>query len=264
MATDVPLTALRADAERRVPDLPPIDDVIEDAGRQRMAAYYLYSALLAGVIGDADLASSRWPPELAEPMQRLGLARLAPRTARGLAAQLTQAEQATLHTEARASEFAGFLVDLINTGALGPLCGDADSVRLGGSAEDSGQVLELIKYGRVVGSCAVQAHWELIAQHLAGAPFGTTADPRARRGSGQAASWLRRAGLGHAVGAATVLAVHIHPLGAAAGLGTRLVQARLRAGRDQADALGSIERELSALRVDTASAITDLRAPPRT
>jgi hypothetical protein len=245
MATDVPLAELRADAERRAAGLPPIDDVIEDSGRQRLAAYYLYSALLAGVIGDGDLAPSRWPPELAQPMHRLGLARFAPRTARGLGAQLTRSEEAALHTGTRAAEFAGLLIDLINSGTFGPLCGDADSVRLGPPLESAGQLLELIKDGRVVGSCAVRAHWELVAQHLAGAPLGGPVP--AHRGSDQAVSWLRRSGLGHAVSAATVLAVHIHPLGAAAGLGTRLVQARIQAGRDQADALGGVQRELSAL-----------------
>jgi hypothetical protein len=258
MATDVPLAALRADAERRVPDLPPIEDVIEDAGRQRLAAYYLYSALLSGVIADADLAPSRWPSELAEPMTRLGLARFAARTRRGLDAELTSAEQASLHTQARAPEFAGLLMDLINSGVFGPLCGDADSVRLAAPAGGADQALELIKDGRVVGSCAAQAHWELVAQHLAGAPLGAPV-PSQRR-SDQAVSWLKRSSVGHAVDAAVVLAVHIHPLGAAAGLGTRLVQARIQAGREQADALGRISRELSGLRADAASAVADLKA----
>jgi hypothetical protein len=245
---EVSLAALRADAEHRVPHLPPIDDVIEDTGRQRLAAYYLYSALLAGVIEDADVAPDRWPPALAEPMRRLGLAAFAPRTGRGLGAELTQAEQATLHSQDRAAEFAGLLVDLINSGAFGPLCGDADSVRLAASAGGSEQALELIKDGGVVGSCSVQAHWELVAQHLAGTPLGGTVP--AQRPS-EAVSWLKRSGVGHAVDAAVVLAVHIHPLGAAAGIGTRLVQARIQAGRDQADALGRIGRELSALLADT-------------
>ena len=61
------LAGLCADAVGRVADLPELDGVIEDTGRQRLAAYYLYSALLAGVIGPDDLAPARWPPELAEP-----------------------------------------------------------------------------------------------------------------------------------------------------------------------------------------------------
>lgn len=73
-----------------VPDPPALDEVVEDAGRQRLAAYYLYSALLAGIIRDGDLAPSRWPPRLAEPMGRLGLTEFAPRTGRGLDAQLTR------------------------------------------------------------------------------------------------------------------------------------------------------------------------------
>jgi hypothetical protein len=262
MAPEKSLAALRADAAQRVPGLPPIDDVIEAAGRQRLAAYYLYTALLSGVIEDADLAPDRWPPELAEPMQRLGLARLAPRTGRGLAAQLTAAEQATLYSQTRAAQFAGQLVDLINSGAFGPLCGDADSVRLGPAADGGDLAVELIKDGRVVRSCSVRAHWELVAQHLAGAPLGATAP--AQRGSDPAVSWLKRSGAGHAVDAAVVLAVHIHPLGAAAGLGTRLIQDRIRAGRQQADALGGIERELSALRADTVRQVADAAASRRT
>ena len=62
MAADVPLAWLRTDAVRRAPHPPGLDALIEDAGRQRLAAYYLYSALLAGVIGDDGLASPRWPP----------------------------------------------------------------------------------------------------------------------------------------------------------------------------------------------------------
>jgi len=43
---DVPLTELLADARHRAPDPPSLDEVVEDAGRQRLAAYYLYSACL--------------------------------------------------------------------------------------------------------------------------------------------------------------------------------------------------------------------------
>jgi hypothetical protein len=261
VATDVSLTALKDDADQRVPNPPSIDDVVEDAGRQRLAAYYLYSALLAGVIEDADLAPRRWPPELAEPMQRLGLAQLAPRTERGLGAQLTRAERASLHSRASGSEFVGLLVDLVNSGAFGPLCGDADRVRLAPSADRRDQDLELIKDGRVVGSCSVGAHWELVAQHLAGAPLAATAP--AQRGD-HAVSWLKRSGVGHAVDAAVVLAVHIHPLGAAAGLGTRLVQARIQAGREQADALGRMSRELSEMRAETVRVVADAQASRRT
>jgi hypothetical protein len=41
MAADRPLAALRAGASHLAPDLPGLDQVIEDAGRQRLAAYYL-------------------------------------------------------------------------------------------------------------------------------------------------------------------------------------------------------------------------------
>src|ERR1700758_4413248 len=111
MAADVPLAWLRTDAVRRAPHPPRLDELIEDAGRQRLAAYYLYSALLAGVIGPDSLAPARWPPGLAEPMRRLGLARFAPRTARGLDSQLTPAEQATRKSSSGQFEFAQLLVD---------------------------------------------------------------------------------------------------------------------------------------------------------
>ena len=257
MATDVPLATLLADAGHRVPDPPPIDDVIEDAGRQRLAAYYLYSALLAGVLSDADLAPGRWPSELAEPMQRLGLSPVAPHTGPGLDAQLTPAEQGTRRSPGRALEFARLLVDLINSGTFGPLCGNADSVRLAAPVHGSGQALELIKDGHVVSACAVRAHWELVAQHLAGAPrrgHGGTG-----RGSDQAVSWLKSSGLGHAVSLGTTLAVHLHPLGAAAGLGTRLVEARIQGGRGQADALRRLGEELGTLRAAAASEIARLQ-----
>jgi hypothetical protein len=80
------------------------------------------------VICADDLAPKRWPPELAEPMERLGLIQLVPRTGRGLDAQLTPAERATRRSPDRQIEFAELLVDLINMGA----CGDADRVRLAG------------------------------------------------------------------------------------------------------------------------------------
>ena len=46
---DDPLFELLADARHRAPDLPSLDEVVEDAGRQRLAAFYLYSALAAGL-----------------------------------------------------------------------------------------------------------------------------------------------------------------------------------------------------------------------
>ena len=48
MAADERLAGLRADTHHRVPDPPSLDELIEDVGRQRLAAYYLYSASLAG------------------------------------------------------------------------------------------------------------------------------------------------------------------------------------------------------------------------
>ena len=261
MAADVPLGALRAEASRHAPDPPGLDKVIEDVGLERLAAYYLYSALLAGVIGDDDLAPERWPPELADPMRRLGLVRFAARTARGLDAQLTPAEQATRRSPARQLEFARLVVDLINQGALGPLCEDADSVRLAESSGRPGLDLELVN-GRQPGPCRVEDHWELVARHLAGLPRAD--DPPAGRESARApaskiARQLEETGISHAVSTGITLAVHVQPLGAVAGLGTRLVRSRIRAGREQADALQRLGQELHTLRAQAESELADLR-----
>ena len=247
---DAPLAELLADARHRVPDPPSLDEVVEDAGRQRLAAYYLYSALFAGVIGPGDLAPRRWPHELAEPIQRRNLTRFAPRTGRGLDAQLTPAEQATWRSPDRQGKFARLLIDLINKGAFGPLCGDADSVRLARAADGRGLDLELIQGQRVAGTCAVKDHWELVAQYLAGLPLHSQlAETANMPGAAQkAAHQLQETGISHAVSAGVTLAVSIHPLGAAAGLGTRLVRSRIQAGRDEADALRGLGEELRTLR----------------
>lgn len=232
------------------PEPPSLDQVVEEAGRERLASYYLFAALLAGVIGDGDLAPWRWPPQLGEPMQRLGLTRFSPRTGRGLDASLTSAEQAELRSAAREPEFARLLTDLINRGAFGPLCGAADSVRLSVPGDGTSADLDLVKDGRVVGTCRVQDHWELVAQYLsgvlrAGPMVGTVRTP----GPQQAvARQLKESGISHAVSLGITLAVNIHPLGAAAGIGTRLVRSRIRAGRDEANGLRHLGQELSALR----------------
>lgn len=250
MVPDVPLSELLADAQHSAPDTPSLDEVVEDAGRQRLASYYLYSALFAEVIGPGDLAPDRWPRELAEPMQRLNLTRFAPRTGRGLDAQLSPAEQAMWRGPDRQVKFAQLLVDLINQGAFGPLCGDADSVRLVRADDGRGLDLELIQGGRVVGSCVVKDHWELVAQYLAGMPLhGQLAESVSAPGSKQKiAHQLEETGIAHAVSMGVTLAVSIHPLGAAAGLGTRLVRARIQAGRGEADALRDLGEELRTLR----------------
>jgi hypothetical protein len=259
---DAPLAGLLADARRRAPDPPSLDEVVEDAGCQRLAAYYLYSALFAEVIGPGDLAPGRWPYELAEPVRRLNLTRFAPRTGRGLDAQLTPAERAVWRSPDRQVKFAQLLVDLINHGAFGPLCGDADRVRLVRAADGRGLDLELIQGQRVVGTCAVKDHWELVAQHLAGMPLhGQLAKAASTPGSRQrAAHQLQETGISHAVSAGVTLAVSIHPLGAAAGLGTRLVRSRIQAGLDEADALGGLAGELRTLRAEADRELGDLRA----
>jgi hypothetical protein len=258
---DSPLAGLLADAGRRVPDPPGLDEVIEDAGCQRLATYYLYSALLAGLIGTDDLAPRRWPHELAEPMRRMRLTRFAPRTRPGLDAQLSPAERATWRSPDRQQQFAHLLVDVINSDAFGPLCGDADRVRL---SQRPGLELELIKGGRVVGDCKVDDHWELMAQHLAGMPLrGSLATPGTVPGSqrtAQVAHQLEETGISHAVSAAVTLAVSIHPLGAAADLGTRLVRSRIQAGQNEADAFRQVGQELSTLRADADRELADMSA----
>jgi hypothetical protein len=258
---DDSLAELLADARNRASDPPSLDEVVEDAGRQRIAAFYLYSALVAAVIGPGDLAPARWPHELAEPIRRLDLTRFTPRTGRGLDAQLTPAEQAMRRSPDRQFKFAQLLVDLINHGAFGPLCGDADRVRLARPVDGQRLDLELIQGQRVVGTCAVKDHWELVAQHLAGMPLhsqlaGTASAPGTVQ---RAARQLEETGIAHAVSAGVTLAVSIHPLGAAAGLGTRLVRARIQAGLDQADALGRLGEELRTLRAEADCELADLR-----
>jgi hypothetical protein len=246
---DAGLPGLRDDARRRVPNPPSLDDVIEDVGRQRLAAYYLYSALLSGLANDDDLAAARWPATLTEPMQRLGLARLAPRTLPALDVQLTPAEQGTLRGQDRESEFAQLLVGLINQGAFGPLCGAADSVRLAAPVQGSDGDLELIKDGQVIGTCKVVDHWELVAQHLAGAP-GLRAEAEAQTAHTTKSAverQIKETGISHAVSVGTDLAVSIHPIGAAVGFGTRLVRARIRTGREEAGTLRDVGQELSDL-----------------
>jgi len=262
MTADLSLAELRADARRRTPDLPTLDAVVEDAGRQRLAAYYLYSALLAGVIGDGGLAPGTWPPELAEPMRALGLVQLAPRTGRGLDAQLTPAEQATLRNPGRRLEFAQLLTDLINGGAFGALCGDADQVRLAGPGGAGGLVLELVKGGHVVGTCPVKDHWELVAQHLAGMPLAEIGS--APGSASKVARQLKETGIAHAVSAGTVLAVHVYPLGTIAAIGTRLIRARIQAGKDQADALHGLGQDLHTLHTQADGELGDQRAASST
>jgi hypothetical protein len=257
------LAGLRADAARRAPGAPGLDGVIEDAGRQRLAAYYLYSALIAGLIGDDGLPPERWPPQLAAPMRHLGLTRLAPRTRRGLDAELTPAEQVTRRSPDRRAEFARQLVDLINHGAFGPVCGNADSVRIAEPDDRNGFELELLAGGSVTLRCRAEDHWELFAQYLAGAPQGggAGADGGDTGISAAAAGrWLKETGIAHAVEATAILAVPVYPLGVAAGLGTRLVRSRIRTGREQADAFRRLGEMLRTLR---AQADAELRATRR-
>jgi hypothetical protein len=256
---DAQLAALRDDACRLAPDPPGFGQVIEEVGLQRLAAYYLYSALIAGVIGDDDAAIARWPAQLAEPMERLGLTRFTPRTRRGLDAQVTAAEQATLRNPDRQLEFARLVVDLINQGAFGPLCGQADRVRLAESASGAGvgMDLELLSAERVVARCTAQAHWELVAQHLAGVAQ-VQASSAGAVAPHTVSSQLKETGISHAVSATITLAVAVHPLGAAAGLGTRVIRSRIDSDREEADALHHLGSILAALRAEADSQLSDL------
>jgi len=258
VTADAGLAALTADAARRVPDPPGLDQVVEEAGRQRLAAYYIYTALIAGLIGEEDLPPARWPPRLAQPMRRMGLARYAPRTVRGLDAQLNVAEQATRRRPDRRVAFEGLLVDLINRHAFGPLCGEADQVRLARPGRRDGLDMELIKDGRVVARCRARDHWELVAQHLASAARGQDSLPAVSRTS-QATRWVEDTGISHAVSTTITLAVSIHPLGAAAGLGTRVIRSRIEADRQHADSFRRLGRSLDALRTQASGELRDER-----
>jgi hypothetical protein len=211
------------------------------------------------VIGPDDLPPGQWPHELAEPMRRLSLTRLAPRTGRGLDAQLTPAEQGTWRSPDRQAKFRQLLVDLINQGALGPLGEDADRVRPARADDGRGLGLELMQGQRVVGTCTAKDHWELVAQYLAGMPlYGQPAETAGKQGSKQTlARQLREAGMAHAVSVGVALAVSIHPLGAAAGLGTRLVRSRIQAGQDEADALRALGEEVRTLHAQADRELAD-------
>jgi len=265
MTPDDPLAEQVADARHRVPDPPSLDEVVEAAGRQRLAAFYLYSALCAGLIGPDDLAVRQWPDELAEPMQRLNLTRLAPRTGRGLDAQLTPAAQEMWRSRDRQAKFSQLLADLINQGALGPLCGDADQVRPARADGGHELNLEVMQGQRAVGTCAAKDHWELVAQHLAGLPLhGQPAETASKPGSKPTvARQLREAGMAHAVSVGVALAVSVHPLGAAAGLGTRLVRSRIQAGQDQANALSALGEEVRALHAQAERELADAESGNR-
>jgi len=255
---DAQLAVLREDATRLAPDAPEFSQVIEDAGLQRLAAYYLYSALVAGLIGDDDAAPAQWPAQLTEPMQRLGLTRFTPRTRRGLDTQLTVAEQAMLQNPDKQLEFARMVVNLINQGAFGPLCGQADRVRLAESAasDKPGMDLELLNGGTVVATCSAQAHWELVAQYLAGAALQYASSIGAVRPH-KVSSQLKETGISHAVSATVTLAVAVHPLGAAAGLGTRVIRSRIESDRDEADALHQLGTVLTTLRDQAYNELSD-------
>jgi hypothetical protein len=251
VTADSHVSELLAEAVSRAPASPDLEAVVEDAGRQRLAAYYLYAALISGLIDDADLAPARWPQRLAEPMERLGLTRFAPRTDRALDAEITPAEQAVRRSAGRQFEFAQLVADLINQGAFGPVCGDADSVRVAEASGRRGVEIELVAGEAVVGTCKAEDHWELVAQQLASAPHGDDllADPAGReKRVAKLSRRLKETGVSQAVSRTTDLAVGVYPLGTAVGIGTRLIRSRISTGRDEADAFHRLGIALRTLR----------------
>ena len=137
-----------------------------------------------------------------------------------------------------------------------------NSVRLRSPGDRLGSdlQLELIKGGQVVGTCPVKAHWELVAQHLAGAPLGDPAQGAGRPGVARTTFTrrLKDTAIPHAVSVGVAFAVSVHPLGTIAGEGTRLVRARVEAGTDQADALRRLGRDLGTLRAQADGELADL------
>jgi hypothetical protein len=252
---DASLDELRKEAAGRAPEAPALEGVVEDAGVQRLAAYYLYSAIISGLVPDARLASEGWPPRLAARMEDLGLRRFAPRTERGLDAELTPSEQATRRSSGREIQFAHLAADLINHGAFGPVCGDADSVRVVEAGDRRGYDFDLLADESVVGRCRAEDHWEQVAQQLASAPHGD--DPLAGTESGKAFAnkagrWLKEHGISEGISKTTNVAAGVYPLGTAVGVGTRLVRSRIQTGRQEADALHRLSLVLSGIRAEAA------------
>jgi hypothetical protein len=134
-------------------------------------------------------------------------------------------------------------------------------VRLAEPSDGRDLELELIRNSRVVRTCPVRDHWELVAQHQAGAPLRMTVGDvgSAPRFQGRLAQQLKEHGISEAVSVGTSLAVGVHPIGAAAGLGTRLVRTRLRAGHDQADALRRVGDDLRTVLAQADDDVKDLR-----
>ena len=101
------------------------------------------------------------------------------------------------------------------------------------SASDKpGMDLELFNGSTVVATCRAQAHWELVAQYLAGVALQYASSVGAVRPH-KVSSQLKETGISHAVSATVTLAVAVHPLGAAAGLGTRVIRSRIKADHDR-------------------------------
>jgi hypothetical protein len=260
---DAELAALAADSARLAPHAPTLDEVVEAAGRQRLAAYYLYCALISGLMGDDALPPWRWPQQLAEPMDRLGLRPFAPRSEQGLDTELTASEQAVRRSPGRHFAFAQLTADLINRGAFGPCSGDVNSVRVAESTDRDGYDLELLADGKVLGKCKAEDHWELVAQQLASAPHGD--DPLATPESGlefakKTGNWLKEHGISHGISKGTYLAVGVYPLGTTVGVGTRLVRSRIQTGRREADALHRLGQVLSRLHADADGELREERA----
>lgn len=100
------------------------------------------------MVPEDGLAPEGWPRQLAERMDELGLTLIAPRTDRGLDTELTPSEQAIRRSPGKQIEFAQLTAELINHGAFGPVCGDANSVRVVEAGDRRGYDFELLADGR--------------------------------------------------------------------------------------------------------------------
>lgn len=198
------------------------------------------------------MAPARWPRRLAEPMKSMGLIRFAPRSERGLDADLTASERATRRSAGREFEFAQLAADLINAGAFGPLCGEADSVRVVQASDRDGFDFEMLGGDAVVGKRKAEDHWNSSPTNWQARRTAMTRSPPLRavmRTRRRRPTWLKEHGLSHGIAKSTDLAVGFFPLGSAVGAGTRLVRSRIQTVREEADALhrvGVVLRSLHA------------------
>jgi hypothetical protein len=71
-------------------------------------------------------------------------------------------------------------------------------------------------------------------------------------------SQLKETGISHAVSATITLAVAVHPLGAVAGLGTRVIRSRIESDHEEADAFHQLGNVLTTLRTQAHNELSQL------